>query len=166
MHRAFRKKKHMRRDGMKKLAAGVLLGTLIVLGLSVTLPAKEDVVAPKEYGVYVKTPKALKRVLPNILFDEKGILYIESNNPQRFPLGEVELVVIYGKYEMKYLTFNPLLFVSESPLGKPRFIIGNNIEIEVNKKSDLLYTVAPKGLFGRGYYGLWINDTVWDFVVE
>ena len=151
---------------MKKFAVGVLLGAMIVLELSVTLPAKEDVVTPKEYGVYVKMPKTQKRLLPNILFNEKGILYIESNNPQRFPLAEVQLFIIYGKYEVKYLTLNPMLFVSESPLGKPRFIIGKDVEIEVTKKSDLLYTVRPKGLFGRGYYGLWINDTVWDFVVE
>jgi hypothetical protein len=156
----------MRRDGMKKFALGVLLGAMIVLGLSVTLPAKEDVVTPKEYGVYVKMPKTQKRLLPNILFNEKGVLYIESNNPQRFPLAEVQLFIIHGKYDIKYLTLNPMLFVSESPLGKPRFIIGKDIEIEVTKKSDLLYTVTPKGLFGRGYYGLWINDTVWDFVVE
>jgi hypothetical protein len=156
----------MRRDGMKKLAAGVLLGAMIVLGLSVTLPAKEDVVAPKEYGVYVKMPKTQKRLLPNILFNEQGILFIESNNPQRFPLAEIQLFIIYGKYDTNYLTLNPLLFVKESPLGKSRFIIGRDIEIEVTKKSDLLYTVTPKGLFGRGYYGLWINDTVWDFVVE
>ena len=151
---------------MKKFAVGVLLGAMIVLELSVTLPAKEDVVTPKEYGVYVKMPKTQKRLLPNILFNEKGILYIESNNPQRFPLAEVQLFIIYGKYDVKYLTLNPMLFVNESPLGKPRFIIGKDIEIEVTKKSDLLYTVTPKGLFGRGYYGLWINDTVWDFVVE
>jgi len=151
---------------MKRFAVGVLLGAMIVLELSVTLSAKEDVVTPKEYGVYVKMPKTQKRLLPNILFDEKGILYIESNNPQRFSLAEVQLFIIYGKYDVKYLTLNPMLFVNESPLGKPRFIIGKDIEIGVTKKSDLLYTVTPKGLFGRGYYGLWLNDTVWDFVVE
>jgi hypothetical protein len=156
----------MRRNGMKKFALGVLLGAMMVLELSVTLPAKEDVVTPKEYGVYVKMPKTQKRLLPNILFDENQILYIESNNPQRLLLAEIELFVLYGKYDMKFLTLNPLLFVNESPLGKSRFILGRDVELEVTKKSDLLYTVKPKGLFGRGYYGLWINDTVWDFVVE
>jgi hypothetical protein len=157
----------MRRDGMKKFAVGVLLGAMIVLELSVTLPAKEDVVAPKEYGVYVvKMPKTQKRLLPNMLFDEKGILYVESNNPQRFLLAEIEVFVLYGTYDIKYLTLNPLLFANESPMGRSRFILGKDVELEVTKKSDLLYTVKPKGLFGRGYYGLWINDTVWDFVVE
>jgi len=29
-----------------------------------------------------------------------------------------------------------------------------------------LYTIRPKGLFGRGYYALWISDSAWDFIVE
>ena len=151
---------------MKRLAAVLLLGAMFLLPVCVMAAAKEDVVAPKEYGVYMKTPKTLKRLLPNIVFDEKGLLYIESNNPQRFPLADVGGFVIFGKYDIKFLTLNPLLFVNESALGKTRFIIGKNIDIEVAKKSDLLYAVTTKGLFGRGYYGLWINDTVWDFVVE
>ena len=159
-------KKHMRCSVIQRATAGVLLAAMVVLIASVLSSAKEDVVAPKEYGVYVKAQKTQKRLMPNILFDEKGLLYIESNNPQRFPLADVGGFIIFGKYDIKYLTLNPLLFVSESPLGKSRFIIGKNIEIEVTKKSDLLYTVTPKGLFGRGYYALWINDTVWDFVIE
>jgi hypothetical protein len=151
---------------MQRAAARVFLAVMVVLVASVMSSAKEDVVAPKEYGVYMKTQKTQKRLMPNIVFDEKGLLYIESNSPQRFPLADVGGFIIFGKYEMKFLTLNPLLFVSESSLGKSRFIIGKDIEIEVAKKSDLLYTVTPKGLFGRGYYGLWINDTVWDFIVE
>ncbi len=150
---------------IKRIACVLLLGA-ILLPASVMAAAKEDVVAPKEYGVYVKTQKTQKRLMPNIVFDEKGLLYIESNNPQRFPLADVGGFIIYGKYDVQFLTLNPLLFISESALGKTRFIIGKNIDIEVVKKSDLLYTVTPKGLFGRGYYGLWINDTVWDFVIE
>ena len=156
----------MRCSVIQRATARVLLAAMVVLVASVMSSAKEDVVAPKEYGVYVKTQKAQKRLMPNILFDEKGLLFIESNNPQRFPLADVGGFIIFGKYDLKYLTLNPLLFVSESTLGKSRFIIGKNIEIEVAKKSDLLYTVTPKALFGRGYYGLWINDTVWDFIVE
>lgn len=159
-------KKRMRCTVIQRLAGALLLVAMLLLPLSVIAAAKEDVVAPKEYGVYMKTQKAQKRLMPNIVFDEKGLLYIESNNPQRFPLADVGGFIIFGKYEMKFLTLNPLLFVSESSLGKSRFIIGKDIEIEVAKKSDLLYTVTPKGLFGRGYYGLWINDTVWDFIVE
>jgi hypothetical protein len=151
---------------MNKLLAVVALATLVFGPCVVALCAKEDVATPKEYGVYVKTPKILKRLLPNIVFDEKGVLYIESNNPQRFPLADVQQFVIYGKYETKYLTLNPMLFVSETPLHKTRFIFGKEIELEVAKKSDTLYTVRPKGLFGRGYYSLWINDSAWDFVVE
>ena len=151
---------------MNRLVTVVALATLMVALCAVAPHAKEDVATPKEYGVYVKTPKTLKRLLPNIVFDEKGLLYVESNNPQRFPLAEVQQFVIYGKYEMKFLTLNPMLFVSETPLHKSRFLFGKEIELEVAKKSDVLYTVKPKSLFGRGYYSLWINDTAWDFVIE
>ncbi|HME45324.1 MAG TPA: hypothetical protein VKF36_19680 [Syntrophorhabdales bacterium] len=151
---------------MNRLVAVVALAVLAFMLGVVALHAKEDVATPKEYGVYIKTPKTLKRLLPNIVFDEKGVLYIESNNPQRFPLAEVQQFIIYGKYDTKYLTLNPMLFVSETPLHKSRFIFGKDIQLEVAKKSDTLYTAKPKGLFGRGYYSLWINDTAWDFVIE
>jgi hypothetical protein len=146
---------------------GLLLFVSLMVGLyCVSLHAKEDIATPKEYGVYIKMKKTTKRLLPNIVFDEKGILYVESNNPSRFPLAEVESFIIYGKYDTKYLTLNPMLFVNETPLGKSRFLFGKEIELEVAKKSDLLFTVKPKSLFGRGYYSLWINDTAWDFVIE
>ena len=151
---------------MNKLLAVALLASLMVAFCGAALYAKEDVATPKEYGVYVKMKKTTKRLLPNIVFDDKGILYVESNNPPRFPLAEVELFIIYGKYDTKYLTLNPMLFVNETPLGKSRFLFGKEVELEVAKKSDLLFTVKPKALFGRGYYSLWINDTAWDFVIE
>jgi hypothetical protein len=151
---------------MNRLAAVILFASLMVLPYGVALHAKEDVATPKEYGIYVKTPKTLKRLMPNIVFDEKGILYVESNNPPRFPLAEVQHFIIYGKYDVKYLTLNPMLFTSETALGKSRFLFGKEIELEVVKKSDVLYTAKPKGLFGRGYYSLWINDSAWDFVIE
>jgi hypothetical protein len=151
---------------MKRIVAVMLLAGVMALLCGVASHAKEDVTAPKEYGVYVKTPKTLKRLLPNIVFDEKGILYLESNNPQRFSLADVEQFIVYGKYEIKYLTLNPMLFVNETSLGKSRFIFGKEIELDVVKKSDVLYTAKPKGLFGRGYYSLWINDSAWDFVIE
>ncbi len=150
---------------MNRWLAVVALTTVVAL-CAIAAHAKEDVATPKEYGVYIKTPKTLKRLLPNIVFDEKGVLYIESNNPQRFSLGDVQQFIIYGKYDTKYLTLNPMLFVTETPLHKSRFIFGKEIEMEVAKKSDTLLTAKPKGLFGRGYYSLWINDTAWDFVVE
>ena len=151
---------------MNRLVAVIFFASLMVLPYGAALQAKEDVATPKEYGVYVKTPKTLKRLMPNIVFDEKGILYVESNNPPRFPLAEVQQFIIYGKYDVKYLTLNPMLFASETALGKSRFLFGKDIELEVVKKSDVLYTVKPKGLFGRGYYSLWINDSAWDFVIE
>jgi len=151
---------------MKRFVAGLALATLLVLTGTAAFPAKDDVTPPKEYGVYIKGPKGLKRLLPNIVFDEKGVLYIESNNPQRFPLAEVEQFIIYGKYDTKYLTLNPMLFVSETALHKSRFLFGKEIQLEVAKKSDVLSAAKPKGLLGRGYYSLWINDTAWDFVVE
>ncbi len=151
---------------MKRLVAVVALAVLAFTLGAVALHAKEDVATPKEYGVYIKTPKTLKRLLPNIVFDEKGVLFIESNNPQRFSLAEVQQFVIYGKYDTKYLTLNPMLFITQTPLHKSRFLFGKDIELEVAKKSDTLYTAKPKALFGRGYYSLWINDTAWDFVIE
>ena len=142
------------------LAAALVL---LVCGIA---PAKEDVATPKEPGVYVQTAKVQKRLLPNIVFEEQGVIYLESNNPQRFPLGEMKSFVLYGKYDMQYLTLNPLMFLTQSPVGKQRYAFGKDVEIEVTKKSDLLYVVKPKGLFGRGYYTLWINDSAWDFVIE
>jgi len=146
--------------------AVAVMAMLMVTLYTAAVCAKEDIVTPKEYGVYIKTPKALKRLLPNIVFDEKGVLFIESNNPQRFPLAEIQQLIVYGKYDTKYLTLNPMLFVSETALHKSRFIFGKDIELEIAKKSDVLYSIKPKSLFGRGYYSLWINDTAWDFVVE
>jgi len=151
---------------MTRLATVTTLAALAVALCGVVLYAKEDITAPKEFGVYVKMKKSTNRLLPNIVFDEKGILFVESNNPPQFPLGELEHFIIHGKYDVKYLTLNPMLFITETPLGKSRFLLGKDIELEVTKKSDVLYTVKPKGLFGRGYYSLWINDSAWDFVIE
>jgi hypothetical protein len=151
---------------MNRFLSLILLVSLVVGPYCVALHAKEDVATPKEYGIYVKMKKTTKRLLPNIVFEEKGILYVESNNPPRFSLAEVELFIVYGKYDIKYLTLNPMLFVSETALGKSRFLFGKEIELEVAKKSDALYTIKPKSLFGRGYYSLWVNDTAWDFVIE
>lgn len=144
---------------------------LFLVGLALLLfsgpaSAKEDVTAPKESGVYVQTAKAQKRLLPNIVFEEQGVIYLESNNPPKFPLGEMHSFVLYGKYDMQYLTLNPLLFLGQTPIGKTRYAIGKDIDIEVSKRSDTLYVVKPKGLFGRGYYTLWINDSAWDFIIE
>ena len=128
--------------------------------------AKDAVPTPKEYGVYVKTATKLVRLLPNIVFQEGAMLYIESNNPPHFPLKDIKYFIFYGKHDLSYLTFNYLLFVNQSPLGISRFIFGKVVEIEAKNKNDALYTVRPKGLFGRGYYALWINDSAWDFIVE
>ena len=125
---------------------------------------KDDAPAPKEWGVYVKTGSKLVRILPNVVFDAR-IPYLESNRPARFPLKDIEYFVMYGKREMQYLTLNNLVFINET-LGKPRFMFGKEVETEVKNRGDVLYTVRPKGLFGRGYYALWINDSAWDFIVE
>ncbi len=125
-----------------------------------------SIAKPKEFGVYINTAKGLKRLLPNIVFEEENLLFIESNNPARFPLKDVSYFVIYGDYDMQFLTVNPLLFAQESPVGKSRFVFGKDVDMTVTKKGDKFYYVKPKGLLGRGYYCLWINDTAWDFVVE
>jgi len=128
--------------------------------------AKDDVPTPKEYGVYVKTAAKPVRILPNIVFQEGAMLYVESNNPPHFLLKDIKYFILYGKQEMQYLTFNNLVFINQSPLGRSRFMFGKEVEIEVKKRSDTLYTIRPKGLFGRGYYALWISDSAWDFIVE
>ena len=130
------------------------------------LHGKDDFTKPKEFGVYVKTEKALKRLMPNIVFDEKGLLYIEMNNPPRFLLKDIEFFVIYGKYDMKVLTMNPMLFFQPSPLGKQRYVFGKEIAFDLKKRSDDLYVVKSKELLGRGYTSIWINDSAWDFIIE
>lgn len=127
---------------------------------------KDDFVKPKEFGFYVKTDKGLKRLVPNIVFDEKGLLYIELNNPPRFLLKDVQFFVLYGKYDLKVLTLNPMLFLKPSPLGKQRYIFGKEIAYDIKKRSDDLYVIKSKELLGRGYTSFWINDSAWDFIIE
>lgn len=144
-----------------------ILCTMVILLFVVSgSDGKEDFAKPKEFGVYIKVGKELKRLVPNIVFDEKGLLYIEMNNPSRFLLKDVQLFVVHGKYEMNVLTINPLLFFQPSPLGKPRYLLGKEIAFDMKKQGDDLYVVKPKGLLGRGYFALWINDSAWDFIIE
>ncbi len=144
-----------------------MISLVLLLLLSTPIYGKDDrFPAPKEFGIYIKTENDLIRLLPNIVFNEQGVLYIESNNPARFLLKDIEYFVIYGKYDLNVLTINPLLFLAPSPLGKPRFIFGQNMEFEVKKRGNGLYTVRTKGLLGRGYICLWIEDSAWDFVIE
>jgi hypothetical protein len=144
----------------------VLMCMLLISMVSTPLYGKDDKLKPKEFGVYIKTQKALQRLMPNIVFDEKGILFIETNNPPHFLLKDIEYFVVYGKYDIKVLTMNPLLFIQQSPLGKARFVFGKDVGFEIKKKGDDLYTVKPKELMGRGYFCLWIDDSAWDFIVE
>ena len=146
-----------------------LIALATTLMFLLTIPAwaaKDDVQKPKEFGIYVKSGKTLKRLLPNVVFEEEKAIYVESNNPPHFPLKDVTHFVIYGTYDMNFLTMNPLLFFQQSPVGKSRFIFGREVEMTVTKKGDGFYLIKPKGLLGRGYYALWINDSAWDFIVE
>ncbi len=158
------------RGSLKGAARAFFGGILLAVFLTaVAVPpalAKDDRIQPKESGVYVKTAQGLKRLLPNIVFDEKGVIFLESNNPQRFLLKDVQYFVMYGTYEMDYLTMNPLLFFQQSPVGKTRYIFGKDLPVDVKKAGKDLYMVKPKDLLGRGYFCLWINDTTWDFVIE
>jgi hypothetical protein len=150
-----------------RLLHRLLLGALIAMVFTVPLYGKDiKVPTPKEFGIYIKTAGGLKKIMPNVVFEEQGMIFIESNNPPRFPLKDMEYFVIYGTHNMDVLTMNPLLFVQASPLGKTRFMFGKNIDLTAQKKGENLYMVKPKGLLGRGYYCLWIEDTVWDFVIE
>lgn len=142
----------------------VAVATLCLVGL--LHAAGNEVPTPKEYGIYVKTGNKLVRVLPNIVFEQGPAIFIESNNPAHFLLKDIRYFVIYGKQDVQYLTLNNMAFMTESPAGRSHFMFGKEVETEVTRINDVLYTVRPKGLFGRGYYALWINDTAWDFVVD
>jgi hypothetical protein len=147
----------------------VKLAVITALILLIALPvwAAGDIIpTPKEYGVYAKTDKGLKRILPNIVSNDKGIYYLEPNKPQSFALGSIEYFVVFGNYQTQYLTLNPLKPYQMSPVGIPRLMFGKDVETTVTKRGDNLLTTKPKGLFGRGYYALWIEDTAWDFVIE
>ncbi|MCX7965146.1 MAG: hypothetical protein N2596_00775 [Syntrophorhabdaceae bacterium] len=154
---------------MKKLKFFIIISLFFIFLLdSYPLLAKEEkVLKPKEFGVYIKTKTGLVRLLPNLVFEEEGIFFLESNNPRSFPLKDIQYFIIYGQYDMDVLTFNPLLFFNTTPVGKSRYIFGKDIEIDVKKqKIDNLYMIKPKGLLGRGYFCLWINDSAWDFIIE
>ena len=145
---------------------GVLICVFLILMLGSSVFAKDDKINPKEPGVYIKTDKGLKRLLPNIVFDNEGAYCVESNNPAHFLLKNVEYFVFFGKYDFQLLTLNPMSLFQVSPLGKPVFIFGRNIDIELKQIGTDLYTVKPKGLLGRGYYSLWIEDSAWDFIID
>ncbi len=141
-----------------------VLMTFIIASSSVY--GKDDRINPKEYGAYVKTEKGLKRLLANVVFTgEEGIYYIEPNNPARFILKDVEYFVFFGKYDFEYLTLNPMVFF-RATIGKPSFMFGKTVEADLKKIGTDLYTYKPKGLLGRGYYSLWINDSAWDFILD
>jgi hypothetical protein len=144
--------------------------TLVVAVLAMlcvpALAAKQDQERPKEFGLYASTGKGLQRITPNIIFDRDGVLYIESNETKGLSLKDIQHFVIYGKQDITYLTLNPLLFVQQSPLGKTRYVFGKDIPIEVKKIGETLYSIKPQGPFGRGYYSFWLDDLVWDFIIE
>ena len=145
----------------------VLICIFLILMIGSSVYAKDDKINPKEPGVYIKTDKGLKRLLPNIVFDnEEEYIYVESNNPAHFLLKDVEYFVFFGKYDFKFLTLNPMVFFQASPIGKPAFIFGKNIDMEMKQIGTDLYTAKPKGLLGRGYYSLWIEDSAWDFILD
>ncbi len=149
-----------------------VLRSILILGLVVLClagsahAASENVPVPQEYGVYAKTDKGLTRIITNIVHDEQRVLYLERNKPVTLPLNGVQYFIIYGKYDMQYLTLNNLKPFQMTSLGVQRFMFGIGLDLDVQKKGDILYRVKPKGLFGRGYYALWINDSAWDFIIE
>jgi hypothetical protein len=155
---------------MKIIGAAVrsiLISALVALVLGGSgHAASENVPVPKEYGIYAKTGKGLTRIISNIVYDDQRILYLERNNPVSFPLNSVQYFIIYGKHDMPYLTLNNLKGFQMTSLGVRRYMLGPEVGLDVRKKTDILYTVKPKGLFGRGYYALWINDSAWDFIIE
>ena len=144
----------------------VLICIFLILMIGSSVYAKDDKINPKEPGVYIKTDKGLKRLLPNIVQNEEEMIYIESNNPAHFLLKDVEYFVFFGAYDFKFLTLNPMTFFQASPLGKPAFIFGREITMDMKQIGADLYTFKPKKLLGRGYYSLWIEDSAWDFMLD
>ncbi|MBA4416693.1 MAG: hypothetical protein C0392_02105 [Syntrophus sp. (in: bacteria)] len=144
----------------------ILFFSFLIFTITIPLYGKDHKVQPKEFGVYIVTDKGLKRLVPNIVSDGGEMPFIESNNPPRYALKDIDHFVLYGKYNMQILTINPLLFMQASSLGKPRYIFGKDIEFVVKDRGKDLFTVKPKELLGRGYFCLWINDTAWDFIIE
>jgi hypothetical protein len=145
-----------------------LLGVLFLFAFLFTslCYGQSDSSTPKDHGVYLKTKKTLHRLLPNIVFDQQGVLFVEFNNPPHFLLRDVEHFVIYGSHDMSVLTLNPMVALEKTSLGKMRFMFGKDESIDVKARGKDLYIVKSKGLLGRGYFSLWINDTAWDFVIE
>ncbi len=145
----------------------VYILALAILMIGGNVFAKDDKINPKETGVYVKTDKSLKRLTPNIvLINDDGIFCIESNNPAHFLLKDIEYFVFFGKYDFQYLTLNPMVFLDATSLGKASFMFGKDIDFEMKQIGTDLYTIKPKGLLGRGYNSLWINDSAWDFILD
>jgi hypothetical protein len=154
-------------NGFSALLRSIAISGLAALFLvSFAHAAKENVPTPVEYGVYAKTAKGLTRITTNIVYDDQRIFYLESSKPAQFHLNTIQYFVIYGKHDMQYLTLNNLKPFQMTPFGVPRFMFGIEVPLTVEKKNDVLYTAKPKGLFGRGYYALWINDSAWDFVID
>lgn len=144
----------------------VFICILLILMIGSSVFAKDDKINPKEPGVYIKTDKGLKRLLPNIVYNEEEAIYVESNNPAHFLLKDVEYFVFFGKYDFKFLTLNPMTFFKASPLGKQAFIFGKDVAMDMKQIGTDLYTAKPKKLLGRGYYSLWIEDSAWDFMLD
>ncbi len=143
------------------------LTLLAFMGYGTAIHGKEDKVAVKESGVYIKTTKGLQRLLPNIVFDEKNVIYIERNNPPVFALKDFQFFVLSGKYDLTVLTLNPMTFFQLSPVERQRFSFGKDIPFDLKQQKGAdTYSLKPKGLMGRGYYSLWINDTAWDFILD
>ena len=128
--------------------------------------AAKTVQGIKDHGAYVKLSKGYVRILPNIVFDERDIFFIEANDPPHYFLKDVQYFVLYGQHDLSVLTVNPMGFYEPSALGKPRFAFGKPIDIDVKQQGKDMYIIKPKGLLARGYYSIWINDTAWDFILD
>lgn len=150
-----------------KIVCGIAFCLILFCVFAASVYAKNEKVAtPREPGVYIKTTKGLIRLLPNIVFDENGVFFVESNDPAHFFLKDFQYFVLYGKHDMNVLTVNPMGFYQPSALGKPRFAFGKDIELDVKSQGKDMYIIKPKGLLGRGYYSIWINETAWDFMLD
>lgn len=162
-------KKGKWRTIMKKIGITVAISICLFLLCSagLTLGAQDiKITPPGEHGAYIMTPNGLVRLLPNIVLDENGALFIEPINPPHFMLKDVQYFVLYGKHDVEVFTLNPMVFFQNSAVGRPRFVFGKDIDIGLKSQAQELHVVKPKGILGRGYYSLWINETAWDFILD
>jgi hypothetical protein len=113
----------------------------------------EKVATPKEYGAYIKTNKGLIRLLPNIVFDEDGVIFVESNNPAHFLLKDSS-TSYSTEVRDERAHREPHGILSAVGPRQTAFRLRQGHRIDVRPQGKDMYIIKPKGLLGRGYYSI------------